>query len=387
MANTHSLAVAEASKQYASNSSVNWGSGTSWSASLWVYNTSGSNGFRRFFGNNNGVLATNDIILRESDTGNIQLLVNLGAGSAQSSGVTWKDGWHWLGIISDGSHTKVYIDDNSTAIIDVAAVSTPFDGIFLGGYYQPSDNEYFEGKIDDVRIYDTNLSLANLAAQKSEELVGNESNLVAYWKLNNSASDSGPNGYTLTLTGSPSYSTSVPFVGSVSISVNDAITVAESVTLEVMLEPNVNDAITVAEAVTMDFVLDVSVSEAITVSESITVENTMLGDVSVNDAITVAEAVTIENTMLGDISVGEDITVSESVEAGPAPIDLSVYEEITVSESVEINMNLGDVSVNDAITVTDVVTTPVLSEPTRGIVHMRSKQQTYPLPMDNSEIF
>lgn len=214
--NTYSVEFDEGSSEYITNASVNWGSGTSWQATMWVHNTSVSNEYRRFFGNNNGGLASNDIILREDGGGQIGLLVNNGAGNAVSTGVTWKDGWHWFAIISDGSTTKVYIDTNDTAIISVNAVSTPYDGVFMGGYYQPSGNEYFEGLIDDVRIFNDNtLSLDDLQAIRNIEICPDDySNLVAYWKYNNDYTDETANGYDLTAFNSPAFNASVPFATS-----------------------------------------------------------------------------------------------------------------------------------------------------------------------------
>lgn len=68
---------------------------------------------------------------------------------------------------------------------------------------------YFDGKIDDVRIWATNRSQADIAANWKTELVGNESNLNAYWKLNNAYTDSTANANDLTASGSPSFSTDV----------------------------------------------------------------------------------------------------------------------------------------------------------------------------------
>lgn len=68
-------------------------------------------------------------------------------------------------------------------------------------------NDYFEGAIDDVRIWNVSRSESEIQSDYQSELLGNEAGLVGYWKLNEgagmTAADSTPNGNTGTLTGSP----------------------------------------------------------------------------------------------------------------------------------------------------------------------------------------
>ena len=70
---------------------------------------------------------------------------------------------------------------------------------------------YFDGLIDDVRIWDVIRTDAEILANYNKELTGTESNLQGYWKLNNSANDLTSNGNDLTENNSPVYSTDVPF--------------------------------------------------------------------------------------------------------------------------------------------------------------------------------
>lgn len=69
---------------------------------------------------------------------------------------------------------------------------------------------FFDGKIDDVRLWSTNRSQAQIIANKNIELVGNEANLNGYWKLNNDYTDATSSGNNLTASGSPVFSTDVP---------------------------------------------------------------------------------------------------------------------------------------------------------------------------------
>ena len=79
--------------------------------------------------------------------------------------------------------------------------------------FTPNAGRYFDGQIDDVRVWNTAISTTAMNANFETELQGNESNLIAYYKLNNSYSDQTSNGYNLTGVNSPTFPTTVPFGG------------------------------------------------------------------------------------------------------------------------------------------------------------------------------
>jgi len=72
---------------------------------------------------------------------------------------------------------------------------------------------YFDGLIDEIRFWGTNRSLVQINASKETILVGNETNLNLYAQLENGYTDSTANGFNLTASGSPVFSSTVPFVG------------------------------------------------------------------------------------------------------------------------------------------------------------------------------
>lgn len=100
------------------------------------------------------------------------------------------------GLQATGLNTSIY---NSSEKCAVGAVG-PNGGA----------SGYFDGLIDDVRLWATNRSQAQIQANYTTELVGNETNLNAYWKLNNAYTDSTSNANDLTASGSPVFSTDVP---------------------------------------------------------------------------------------------------------------------------------------------------------------------------------
>jgi hypothetical protein len=82
---------------------------------------------------------------------------------------------------------------------------------------EPANGQYMDGIIDEVRVWNTLRTEAEIADDRSRELNGNESGLVGYWKLNNSLADSTANGNTLSNNGSAVYSTDLPFSGFIEV--------------------------------------------------------------------------------------------------------------------------------------------------------------------------
>ena len=110
---------------------------------------------------------------------------------------------HYLNGVNDGSgvitNTAIH-DNNSDLVIGAANTLTAAD-------------EFYDGLIDEVRIWNVERTGAQILANYNKQLLGNESGLVAYYKLNNDYVDSTANAFTLTASGSPVFSTDVPFVG------------------------------------------------------------------------------------------------------------------------------------------------------------------------------
>jgi len=101
--------------------------------------------------------------------------------------------------IATGSKTSIY---DSTAVLAIGA-SLDSSG---------DDENHFDGKVDDVRIWNDIRSDTELNAYKEIELSGGEAGLAAYYELDNSGGDSSANSNSLTLQNSPSYDADdVPF--------------------------------------------------------------------------------------------------------------------------------------------------------------------------------
>jgi hypothetical protein len=152
-----------------------------------------------------------------------------------------------LGISSDGTATEYLTKDITTNIATgtwarwsiawVAALSTAYfylegnpigtqtgtltsihsnAGAFSVGANKNGAGTYtnlLNGLIDEVRVWNTNSDGSSILNRSERVLGGNEAFLQAYYKFDTSPNDSTTNANNLTLSGSPTYSVSVPFSG------------------------------------------------------------------------------------------------------------------------------------------------------------------------------
>lgn len=79
-------------------------------------------------------------------------------------------------------------------------------------------------KVDELRLWNDLRTDAEISANMNRELAGNDSGLVAYWKLNNSYTDTTGNGNNFTPSGTPSFTTDVPFADATTTSTTSTTT-------------------------------------------------------------------------------------------------------------------------------------------------------------------
>lgn len=82
---------------------------------------------------------------------------------------------------------------------------------YIGANKVSAVQNFFNGLLDDIRVWSTAQTAAQIFANNQIQLTGSEGGLQAYWEVNNSASDQTANANTLTLRNSATYSTDVPF--------------------------------------------------------------------------------------------------------------------------------------------------------------------------------
>ena len=127
-------------------------------------------------------------------------------GSAEAVRLTWSDplepGWHHLvGVYAEGA-IALYADGAKIA----EGHSQGFivaQGAFRIG--QSVNERFFDGRIDEVRLWDRALTADEIAAGKDRRLGGDEDGLHAYWPMQQGRgrilADYGPNGHHASLVG------------------------------------------------------------------------------------------------------------------------------------------------------------------------------------------
>ena len=100
-----------------------------------------------------------------------------GNGSDQLSGVTLStDTWYHIVLVHDNSANTLKWYVNGTEQNTNTSVNVPSNtGTFYLGTNSDADDKFFNGQIDEVRIWDDVRTAAEIADNKDDELVGNES--------------------------------------------------------------------------------------------------------------------------------------------------------------------------------------------------------------------
>ena len=138
--------------------------------------------------------ATNGYYIRLNDNGSLQF-DNLATASGVLTTGTW---YHVAGVNDDGTR-HLYVNGVEQSITGTAlniAINT--DPLRIGTDYS---SRYFEGQIDEVRIWNDVRSEDEIIENMHNNLTSNETNLVAYYNFDNSAGTTLQNFTSTTLDG------------------------------------------------------------------------------------------------------------------------------------------------------------------------------------------
>lgn len=115
---------------------------------------------------------------------------------------------------ASAGEVKLYVNGVQVGATQTGARTSIYDGTAdfrIGCRFSSVAIEFFDGIIDEVRVWNDIRTADEIRGNMRRELVGNEANLQGYWKLNNNYTDSTSNGNDLTGTGSPVFTTSSAF--------------------------------------------------------------------------------------------------------------------------------------------------------------------------------
>ena len=137
---------------------------------------------------------------------------------ATSAGLVSDGSWHHAALVVDNIGGKLYLDGAQvgsgtwTVGAQVPITTAP---LLIGRYYSAAYP--FSGIIDEVTVWKTALTPAQIAADMNAPLTGAETGLVALWRLDEAsgttASDATGNGYDGTLNNGPLRTGSTAFLG------------------------------------------------------------------------------------------------------------------------------------------------------------------------------
>jgi len=95
--------------------------------------------------------------------------------------------WHFISATYDGTYKRVYVDGVLKASQQYTkTLRTGQVGQIIGAYGGTgSHSYYFNGNIDELRVWDHARTQFEIAEDMSHVLLGNEQGLVGYWNFNN----------------------------------------------------------------------------------------------------------------------------------------------------------------------------------------------------------
>lgn len=127
--------------------------------------------------------------------------VNKSVSWSPSAGV-----WYHIAVVYDASEGSVdfYVNGEHQGSQQTGLPTSVYNS--TAPFVLGDSGDYFDGKIDDVRVYSRTRYAAEVAADFNRELLGDERGLVGYWKLDSTLSDSTQNGNNLTNNNSATFS-------------------------------------------------------------------------------------------------------------------------------------------------------------------------------------
>ena len=107
-------------------------------------------------------------------------------------GVLNRDWYHFAGTYKRGGYFVVYINGQAKDSLNVSSITSSFAGSYTyklgqdgtGNYTWNGANPRFNGKIDEMRIWSQVRTAQQIRDNMCHSLVGNESNLFAYYTFN-----------------------------------------------------------------------------------------------------------------------------------------------------------------------------------------------------------
>lgn len=158
-------------------------------------------------------------------TNNKQIVeTHAGDASSESTTALTVGTWHHVAITYDGTTLRYYFDGLADGTATFASQPNTADNTTFRIGANLDQDVGFDGLIDDVRAWGDVRTAEEISSNMNTELTGNESGLVAYWKLNNGLLDETSNNNDLTINNSAAFSTDIPFTQTAPVGVRKSVT-------------------------------------------------------------------------------------------------------------------------------------------------------------------
>jgi hypothetical protein len=253
------------------------------------------------------------------------------------------DTWYHVAMVYDddggegGTSGSVtfYVDGSQQGSIqsglDTSMISSTAD-LLIGAGSSNAPDAFWDGKIDEVRMWDDIRTEAEINDNKALQLVGDEANLVGYWQLNNGLGDTGGNALTLTNNNSAVFSTDIP-------------------TWAVAYTSTVADGLSLGDVLAKTYGTYITQADSVSLSDSIPYTTSFLKTIS--DSVSLSDSSSFISTFTRTIS--EALSLSDTISAAIV-IPISVTESISLSDTKALVTSFTK-TISDTFSLSDAVTT------------------------------
>nr|NQU93158.1 choice-of-anchor D domain-containing protein [Bacteroidota bacterium] len=125
---------------------------------------------------------TSSIILRQDNASKFYVYI---WGSAYSFSFSPTMGtWHHLTVRRTSGQLEVFLNGNKLGSTFTANHNIQISNVVRIGSSVHASGQYFNGKMDEVRIWNTARTQEEIQSNKNANLVGNETGLIGYWNFN-----------------------------------------------------------------------------------------------------------------------------------------------------------------------------------------------------------
>ena len=178
--------------------------------------------------------------------------------------------WYHLAVSLDVSTStaKFYVNGLQTGGDQSGTMTSIYNGgadFAIGSYLTGS--RYADGLIDEVRIWNDIRTAPEIADNKDKEISGASANLQGYWRLNNDYIDETSNDNDLTASGSPVFSTDVPF-SDPSFIISESLSLSETSTNLRGLVSTTSESLSVSETISALKGISFTIAESLGLIES-----------------------------------------------------------------------------------------------------------------------